>query len=65
MDAFRRILAEEGIAGYYRGIAPSVARAAVINGCGIASYDHTKQIVLQLTGQADGLTAQVCGWLVM
>ena len=60
VDAFRRIIAEEGIAGYYRGLGPSVSRAAVINGCGIASYDHTKQIVLRLTGQSDGLVPQVC-----
>jgi hypothetical protein len=59
LDAFRRIPVEEGIGGYFRGLGPSVSRAAVINGCGIASYDHTKQIVLQLTGQSEGLTSQV------
>ncbi len=39
-------------------------RAAVINGCGIASYDHTKQIVLKLTGKSEGLVSQVVGSLV-
>lgn len=64
MDAFRRILADEGAAGYFRGLGPSVQRAAVINGCGIASYDHTKQMTLKLTGQAEGLVSQVVGALV-
>ena len=34
-------------------------RAAVINGCGIASYDHSKQVVLKLTGKSEGLVSQV------
>jgi solute carrier family 25 uncoupling protein 27 len=64
IDAFARILQDEGIRGYYRGIGPSIQRAAVINGCGIASYDHTKQVVLKLTGQTEGLIPQVLGSLV-
>ncbi len=64
LDAFGKIAKEEGIKGFYRGIAPSVQRAAVINGCGIASYDHTKQVVLKLTGQTEGLVSQVAGSLV-
>jgi len=43
-DAFRRIPREEGFRGFYKGVGPSVQRAAIINGCGIASYDHTKQV---------------------
>ena len=63
-DAFKRIVAEEGIAGYYRGLGPSVARAAVINGCGIASYDHTKQLTLKITSSKEGLFARVIGSLI-
>jgi hypothetical protein len=44
LDAFRRIPREEGFRGFYKGVGPSVQRAAIINGCGIASYDHTKQV---------------------
>jgi solute carrier family 25 uncoupling protein 27 len=44
------------IAGFFNGVRPSVTRAAIINGCGIASYDHTKQMTLKLTGQKVGTT---------
>lgn len=63
-DAFKRIVAEEGVAGYYRGLGPSISRAAVINGCGIASYDHTKQLTLKITGQKEGLFARIVGSLI-
>lgn len=63
-DAFRRIPKEEGFAGFFRGLGPSVSRAAVINGCGIASYDHSKQLTKRLTGAEEGLTARVTGALI-
>ena len=63
-DALARIPREEGVAGFYKGLGPSVARAAVINGCGIASYDQSKVVVLQLTGRDKGLVPQVIGSLV-
>jgi hypothetical protein len=64
LDAFSRIWREEGVAGYYRGLAPSIQRAAVINGAGIASYDHTKQVLISMLGTEEGLTAKVLGSLV-
>jgi len=63
-DALRRIPIEEGFSGFYKGLGPSIGRAAVINGCGIASYDQTKVVVLQLTGREKGLVPQVIGSLV-
>jgi len=63
-DAFRRILAEEGVRGYFVGFKPSVVRAAVINGCGIASYDHSKQLTLDLTGQEEGVVSRVVASLI-
>lgn len=64
LNALLRIPKEEGIGGFYKGLGPSIGRAAVINGCGIASYDWTKVQVLRLTGQEKGLVPQVIGSLV-
>lgn len=64
LDALARIPREEGLAGFYKGLGPSIGRAAVINGCGIASYDWSKLQVLRLTGQEKGLVPQVLGSLV-
>ena len=59
-----RIPREEGLSGFAKGLGPSIGRAAVINGCGIASYDWTKVQVFLLTGQEKGLVPQVIGSLV-
>jgi hypothetical protein len=64
LDALQRIPREEGLAGFGKGLGPSIGRAAVINGCGIASYDFTKVQVFMLTGQEKGLVPQVLGSLV-
>jgi hypothetical protein len=63
-DALATIARAEGAGGFFRGLGPSLGRAAVINGCGIASYDQTKVVVLQLTGRDKGLVPQVIGSLV-
>ena len=64
LDALVRIPREEGLSGFAKGLGPSIGRAAVINGCGIASYDWTKVQVFLLTGQEKGLVPQVIGSLV-
>lgn len=64
VDAFRRIAAEEGMAGFFQGLGPSIVRAAIINGCGIASYDHSKHIAMRVTGSEDGVAARIIGSLV-
>jgi hypothetical protein len=64
LDALRRVPKEEGISGFAKGLGPSIGRAAVINGCGIASYDWTKVQVFRLTGQEKGLVPQIIGSLV-
>lgn len=60
-DAFRRIPVEEGIGGYFRGLGPSISRAAVINGTGIAVYDQTKRLTNSVLGTTEGLNARVFG----
>ena len=64
LDALQRIPREEGLGCFGKGLGPSIGRAAVINGCGIASYDFTKVQVFLLTGQEKGLVPQVLGSLV-
>ena len=63
-DALKRIPVEEGVAGYFKGLGPSIGRAAVINGCGIASYDASKTVASQVTGRTEGLVPQVLASLV-
>ena len=58
IDAFVRIPVEEGFKGYFRGIGPSIMRAAANNGGGIAAYDHTKQVRTE-DGRAEGSHASL------
>lgn len=53
VDAFLKIPREEGFGGLYRGIGPTVQRAAIINGTGIAAYDHTKHLLLTQSALGD------------
>lgn len=64
LNALVTIPRQEGFGAFFRGLGPSVGRAAVINGCGIASYDQTKVLVLRFTGRSEGLVPQVIGALV-
>lgn len=45
-DALRQISASEGLAGLWRGAAPAVQRAALVNLGELATYDSAKQAVL-------------------
>jgi len=46
--AFATIYKEEkGFAGLYRGVTPNIVRAAVLTGAQLASYDHTKRVMLR------------------
>lgn len=64
VDAFRRIAREEGARAFFKGVAPNVQRATVVNGIGIASYDQSKQTVVALLGETDSLLARFCAALV-
>ena len=64
VDAMVRIPREEGFGGFFKGLAPSIQRAAIINGCGIASYDYTKNIVKSVLGTTDGLLPQALAAVV-
>lgn len=62
-DAFRVILKQEGLPGFWQGWLPAVQRAAIINGAGIASYDHTRHALQRYLGTTEGATAIVAGSL--
>jgi len=46
LDAFRKILAQEGVTGFWKGVGPNMMRNAVVNACELATYDQMKQIIL-------------------
>lgn len=45
-DALKRITAEEGVASLWRGCSPTVIRAMVVNAAQLATYSHTKFLLL-------------------
>lgn len=45
----------EGLAGLYKGWAPTMIRAAVITGSQVASYDHIKRILINNEYMKEGL----------
>eukprot|EP00873_Tetraselmis_striata_P011116 jgi/Tetstr1/431380/TSEL_021071.t1 len=46
LAAFRAIPAQEGLAGLWRGWSASMARAAMLSGSQLATYDTTKRLLL-------------------
>jgi hypothetical protein len=68
LDAFASIGRKEGLAAFWRGTVPNVQRAAVVNGCGIAAYDQSKQTAKFLLGgggsDGDSLSARFVAALV-
>ena len=46
----RRMLADQGIGGFYRGIEANILRACVLNGTKMSCYDQIKSEVKQRTG---------------
>jgi hypothetical protein len=50
LELMRRMLKEQGIGGFYRGMSANMARATVLNGTKMACYDKIKGIVTDKTG---------------
>ena len=46
MDAFARIVKDEGVMGLWRGATPTVIRAMVLNLAMLATYDEAKELML-------------------
>jgi hypothetical protein len=47
IDCFRLLIREGGLVGLWRGWAPTCARAAALSGAQLASYDHSKVLLLR------------------
>lgn len=47
IDAIIRICSEEGFFALYRGLGPTIVRAAIINVAQLVSYTQTKEILLK------------------
>lgn len=58
LDAFAQVLRKEGVRALWKGTLPNVQRATAVNGCGIAAYDHSKQVAKNLLGEGDSLAAR-------
>ena len=46
----KKMLSEQGVSGFYRGISANIARACVLNGTKMACYDSIKGQVVSKTG---------------
>ncbi|KAJ9115404.1 hypothetical protein QFC22_005161 [Naganishia vaughanmartiniae] len=53
-----RITKDEGILALYRGVAPNVVRAILMNASQLASYDYFKSTLLKIKGTRDGPALQ-------
>jgi len=50
MDAFTKIKASEGMAGFYAGCTPAIQRAALVNLGELTTYDTAKKEIVKYTG---------------
>lgn len=51
--AIKKILAESGYRGLWKGSIPNVQRAALVNLGDLTTYDTAKQLIMQKTGLPD------------
>ena len=47
MDCYRKILAEDGVLGLWRGVFPNIIRCALANAALMSTYDQFKEIAVQ------------------
>lgn len=63
-DAIGSTVREQGIRGIYKGVGPTMARAAMLNGSSLSSYDHTKHLLIKHGYVDEGIYAHLCGSFV-
>jgi hypothetical protein len=54
----KKILARDGIKGLYRGAGPTIARAMVLNGTKLSTYDEIKHTLLKIGWLKEGFILQ-------
>jgi hypothetical protein len=54
-QAFGSIARTEGLHGLFRGVGPTMQRAAILNAAQIPSYDHTKYALLDSGWMQEGM----------
>lgn len=55
LDAYFKIIKQEGLGALWTGIGPNIARNAIINAAELASYDQIKQMILRIPGFSDDI----------
>ncbi|WOL02028.1 mitochondrial uncoupling protein 1 isoform X1 [Canna indica] len=55
LDAYLKIIKQEGLGALWTGLGPNIARNAIINAAELASYDQIKQTVLRIPGFTDDI----------
>lgn len=59
LEAIIRITREEGVRSLFRGSGPTVARAMVLNGTQLSSFDHCKEFLNEFVQKKDSLQVRV------
>ena len=52
------VYAHGGILGFWKGVAPTIIRAMLMNGTKLGVYDTIKHIIIDRKYMADGITCQ-------
>ncbi|KAI5675058.1 hypothetical protein M9H77_06008 [Catharanthus roseus] len=63
LDAYYTITKQEGISALWTGLGPNIARNAIMNAAELASYDHIKEVVLEIPGFSDNFLTHLLAGL--
>jgi solute carrier family 25 (mitochondrial uncoupling protein), member 8/9 len=63
LDAYSKIVRQEGVLGLWTGYGPNLARNCVVNATELVAYDQTKQTLLSTFHMQDGIAAHIVSGL--
>lgn len=63
IDAYRKIIAQEGVLGLWTGYGPNLARNCVVNATELVAYDQAKQTFLHQFGMKDNIGTHIASAL--